>query len=45
MDSFLRPFAVGEGPANVLVVLPERTYANDCKVVELDKARRIKIAQ
>ncbi len=28
------PYAVGDTPANVLICLPERTYANDCVVVE-----------
>ena len=31
------PFTVTDDPANVLIVLPERTYANDCLVVELGK--------
>ena len=31
-------------PANVLIVLPERTYANDCIVVELKKADQIGIS-
>jgi ureidoglycolate lyase len=34
---------VNDKPANVLIVLPERTYANDCAVVELAEADRIKI--
>ena len=29
------PITVNDDPANVLIVLPERTYANDCTVVEL----------
>jgi len=37
------PFTVSGNPANILVVLPERIYANDCKVVELEEADRIKI--
>ena len=37
------PFAVGARGVNVLIVLPERTYANDCTVVPLPKARRIRI--
>ena len=37
------PFAVGDGPANVLIALPERTYANDCTVVELADDERIRI--
>jgi ureidoglycolate lyase len=38
------PFTVGDAPANALIVLPERTYANDCDVVELEEADRIRIA-
>jgi ureidoglycolate lyase len=37
------PFTVNDDPANVLIVLPERTYANDCQVVELEGADRIGI--
>ncbi|MCD6289797.1 MAG: ureidoglycolate lyase [Anaerolineae bacterium] len=37
------PFAVGDTPVNVLIVLPERTYANDCDVVELVEEDRIRI--
>lgn len=38
------PFVVGAAAAlSMLVVLPERTYANDCLVVELDEARRVAI--
>ena len=37
------PFAVGGGPANVLIALPERTYANDCTVVELAEDEQIRI--
>jgi ureidoglycolate lyase len=35
------PITVNDDPANVLIALPERTYANDCEVVELgeDKIR------
>jgi len=36
------PFGLG-GTANVLIVLPERTYANDCVVVELAEGDRIGI--
>jgi ureidoglycolate lyase len=28
------PFTVNDDPANVLIMLPERTYANDCEVYE-----------
>lgn len=38
-------FASGAKPANVLIVLPERTYANDCTVVELDEKDRIEIEE
>jgi ureidoglycolate lyase len=37
------PFTVGDDPANVLIVLPERTYANDCVVVELDPDDQIQV--
>jgi len=31
------PFPIQDDYVNVLVMLPERTYANDCKVATLDK--------
>jgi len=37
------PFTVNDEPANVLVVLPERAYANECEVVEFSAADRIRI--
>jgi ureidoglycolate lyase len=37
------PFTVNDDPANTLIVLPERTYANDCEVFELEEADRIRI--
>ncbi len=37
------PFAAGAKEANVLIVLPERTYANDCVVVELPAEQRMQI--
>jgi ureidoglycolate lyase len=37
------PFTVNDDPANVLIVLPERTYANDCKVFALEEADRIAV--
>ena len=37
------PFACNSKPANILVVLPERSYANDCTVAESNKADYIKI--
>jgi len=35
------PFTAGKGAANVLIVLPERTYANDCNVEMLAEAERV----
>lgn len=37
------PFTLSDDPANVLIVLPERLYANDCTVVELAPDDRITI--
>jgi ureidoglycolate lyase len=37
------PFTLSDHPANVLIVLPERVYANDCTVVQLEPADQIKI--
>jgi len=37
------PFTVNDQAANVLIVLPERTYANDCEVFELKAEDRIQI--
>jgi len=37
------PFAYKAETANVLIVLPERTYANDCTVFEMPEHDRIKI--
>lgn len=37
------PISVSGRPANVLIVLPERTYANDCVVVNLPEQDRIRI--
>jgi ureidoglycolate lyase len=37
------PFTVNGDPANVLIVLPERTYANDCIVVELAPEEQVRI--
>ncbi len=36
-------FTADDNPANVLIVLPERTYARDCTVVELPEKDRISI--
>jgi ureidoglycolate lyase len=35
------PFCVGSAPANILVALPERTYANDCQTIHLEGADRL----
>lgn len=37
------PFTVNDQPANILIVLPERAYANDCVVVELSGEDQIEI--
>lgn len=37
------PFTANERAAHILITLPERTYANDCTVVQLDKSNHIKI--
>lgn len=39
------PFTLDNKPANVLIILPERTYANDCTVVELKKSDQIMITR
>jgi ureidoglycolate lyase len=36
------PFTLKD-PAAVLIVLPERTYANDCQVVALSEAQQLRI--
>ena len=37
------PFTANDQPANILIVLPERTYANDCVAIELNESDCIKI--
>ena len=37
------PWTVNDKPANVLIVLPERTYANDCVVLRHSDAEQITI--
>ena len=37
------PFVFGSEVANVLIILPERTYANDCQVYEIPPADQIEI--
>ncbi|MDR1744688.1 MAG: ureidoglycolate lyase [Planctomycetota bacterium] len=39
------PFAYGADVLNMLIVLPERTYANDCLVVELEKKDHVHISR
>lgn len=39
------PFTVNDEPANILINLPERTYANDCIVVNLKEEEFIEIEQ
>lgn len=39
------PFAHGADVLNMLIVLPERTYANDCLVVPLEKSEQVQIVQ
>jgi ureidoglycolate lyase len=38
------PFVLGNQPVNVLIVLPERTYANDCTVHEMPVDQRLMIS-
>lgn len=37
------PFTVNDDPVNILINLPERTYANDCIVVDLEEADQISV--
>jgi ureidoglycolate lyase len=39
------PFAYGNDSANVLVVLPERTYKKDCYVTELPRRNQVEIKE
>jgi ureidoglycolate lyase len=39
------PFAHGSDVANVLIVLPERTYANDCIVQELAEEQQVEVGE
>jgi ureidoglycolate lyase len=39
------PFAYNSDKANVLIVLPERTYANDCSVYEIPEDKKTEIEQ
>lgn len=37
------PFAHQSPAVNVLIVLPERTYANDCEVVQIPPAKQVRV--
>lgn len=37
------PLAAENAPVNTLIILPERTYKNDCIVVELDEDKQIRL--
>jgi ureidoglycolate lyase len=37
------PFAVDRSPVNCLIVLPQRTYANDCIEVKIQQSDRLRI--
>lgn len=37
------PFTANDQPANILIVLPERTYVNDCEVFELKKEDKVHV--
>lgn len=37
------PFTVNQKPVNILIVLPERTYANDCTAVDIPAADQPKL--
>ena len=37
------PFTTNGKPVNVLIVLPERAYANDCNVVEIPKRQQVRV--
>jgi ureidoglycolate lyase len=39
------PFPHGANVVNMVIVLPERTYANDCLVVPLSKKEQVKISE
>ena len=39
------PFTVNDNPANILINLPERTYANDCIVVNLTENGYISVIE
>ena len=39
------PFTVNDSPANVLIVLPERIYANECAIFQLGDDEKIRIEQ
>lgn len=37
------PVSVTGGPVNVLILLPERTYSNDCRFIQLEEKDRMTI--
>ena len=37
------PFVVGDEPLNILIVLPERAYANDCTVAQFEAAAKLRL--
>jgi ureidoglycolate lyase len=39
------PFTYKCNSVNILVVLPERTYANDCTLIEIPKGKQIEIEE
>ncbi len=39
------PFATGDECVNVLIVLPERAYADDCLVVDVPQGERIRVVE
>ena len=39
------PISVTGEPVNVLILLPERTYANDCKFMELKESQQMQIEE
>lgn len=37
------PFALNNRPVNILIALPERTYANDCTTYEIPETNHLKL--
>lgn len=38
------PFVTGQTAVNVLIILPERAYANDCQVATLTESERLRLS-